>query len=180
MKKLCIILLLALVACSQDDSASEERVNMIIDHYYEMGVGVGPVPVLRVQEGDQIGADQFQFFYGGITGFEFEPGFIYELEVLKRNVENPPADAPSIEYILLNEVSKMPVSASTTFEMTVKGFGTEFVTVESNGAYSFLSFIPLDCQQRCNELEAAIQNDAQVIGLFEHDGNGGVVLIDIL
>ncbi|ARN78270.1 hypothetical protein BST97_09855 [Nonlabens spongiae] len=180
MKKLAILLLLALAACSNDDSADEERVNMIIDHHYEMGVGVGPVPVLRVQEGDQIASNQFQIFYGGITGFNFEPGFVYELEVLKRNVENPPADAPSIEYILVNEVSKMPVPANTTFEMKIKDFGTEFVISETDGTYNFLSFIPLDCQQRCNELEQAIQNNSQVVGVFEHDGNGGVVLIDIL
>ncbi len=180
MKKLAILLILTLTACTNDDSAGEERVNMIIDHHYEMGVGVGPVPVLRVQEGEQVAADQFQIFYGGIAGFDFEPGFVYELEVLKRNVENPPADAPSIEYVLVNEISKVPVPAKTTFEMTIKGFGTEFVISETDGTYNFLSFIPLDCQQRCNELELAIENNSQVAGVFKHDGNGGVVLIDIL
>ncbi|MBE9524667.1 MAG: META domain-containing protein [Chloroflexi bacterium] len=47
-------------------------------------------------------------FYNQITGFTFEPGYEYELIVEERQVENPPADAPSLAWHLVEITSKTP------------------------------------------------------------------------
>jgi Domain of unknown function (DUF4377) len=44
--------------------------------------------------------------YGGISGFDFIPGYTYRLRVLETKVENPPADGSAIGYTLLKVISK--------------------------------------------------------------------------
>ena len=56
---------------------------------------------------------EWEHFYGQIEGFNFEKGYEYELIVREEKVENPPADAPSVIYKLVKEVSKRKVDLPT-------------------------------------------------------------------
>ncbi len=69
-------------------------------------VGVAPQKCLLVKEDP---AGDYQFFYSNIVGFEWEAGFEYELRVRVTEVENPPADASSLSYELIEVVNKTPV-----------------------------------------------------------------------
>lgn len=72
-------------------------------------VGVAPQTCLLVKESPD--AD-YQFFYSNIDGFNYEPGYEYELLVQVDPVENPPADGSSLSYTLVEEVSKTPVETT--------------------------------------------------------------------
>jgi len=61
---------------------------------------------LLVQKGNQIGTEQWDYFYDSIEGFEYEEGFQYDLDVLINAIENPPADASSIRYQLIRLIRK--------------------------------------------------------------------------
>jgi len=50
---------------------------------------------------------EWQNFYDQIEGFEWEPGYTYELRVAVHQVENPPADASSLRYELIEVVDKV-------------------------------------------------------------------------
>ena len=47
-----------------------------------------------------------ELFYGDIVGFVYEPGSRYELRIREIPIQNPPADASSIRYELIEEISK--------------------------------------------------------------------------
>ncbi|MGB5983534.1 MAG: DUF4377 domain-containing protein [Nonlabens sp.] len=176
----CIFLLLVsflIISCNSDDDDSEV-VSLKLDHHYAIGFTLDAIPTLRFQEGDAIGGDEWFNFYNGVTGLDYEPGFIYDLRVRKRMIPNPPADTSSIEYILIDLVSKTPVSPQTTFEMDLKGFGQNFI-VQENNSYSFLYSIPLDCQILCRSMENMLSMQDEVVGVFTHDGNGGVRLQEL-
>lgn len=66
-------------------------------------VGVAPQKCLLVKKGD---AKNWEFFYSGIDGFNYEPGYEYVLDVKEEKRENTPADVSSIKYTLVKEVSK--------------------------------------------------------------------------
>jgi hypothetical protein len=68
-------------------------------------VGVAPMKCLQIRESR--GAD-WTLFYSQIEGFDYEEGYDYELRVRLEEVENPPADAASIRYELVELVSKTP------------------------------------------------------------------------
>lgn len=65
--------------------------------------GVGPQKCLLVKKGTD---PNWEFFYSSIDGFNYEPGYEYVLEVKEEKLENVPADASSIKYALVKEVSK--------------------------------------------------------------------------
>jgi heat shock protein HslJ len=66
-------------------------------------VGVGPQKCLLVKENPD---DDWTMYYDQIQGFDYEPGYEYELRIVEEEVENPPADASSIRWTLVEVVSK--------------------------------------------------------------------------
>ncbi len=69
-------------------------------------VGVAPQECMQVRESQD---KEWTLFYGQITGFEYEPGYEYELRVSETKIDNPPADASSLETILVEVVSKTAI-----------------------------------------------------------------------
>ena len=68
--------------------------------------GAGPMKCMMVRTGDE---KEFSYFYSPIEGFTFEEGFTYELKVEVTDVDNPPADASSKRYRLIEVISKTKV-----------------------------------------------------------------------
>lgn len=67
--------------------------------------GVGVMQCMLVREDPE---DEWNFFYDGIEGFAYEPGYDYTLFIGWREVENPPADGSSRAYWLIRVVEKTP------------------------------------------------------------------------
>lgn len=65
--------------------------------------GVVPMKCLQVKEKT---SDNWNNFYSNIDGFTYEPGFEYILKVKTEKIDNPPADASSVKYTLIKQVSK--------------------------------------------------------------------------
>jgi hypothetical protein len=93
---------------SQELIPEESKINMMVNSYTVDCVGETAGICLLVQEGDMIGTGKWEnFFYSdSIEGFNYEPGYIYGLQVKKTEVENPPAGGSSIRYELVKIVSK--------------------------------------------------------------------------
>ena len=69
-------------------------------------VGSAPQKCLLIKENPN---DDYTYFYSHIEGFEWEAGYEYELRVKVTENDNPPADASSLHYQLVEVVSKTPV-----------------------------------------------------------------------
>jgi len=79
--------------------------------------GVAPQKCMLLKENSE---DEYTYFYDQIEGFDYEEGYEYELVVKQEQVENAPADASAIKWILVEVVSKEPVTEteSATLENT--------------------------------------------------------------
>ncbi len=66
-------------------------------------VGIGPRKCMEVRETPM---GEWAYFYDGIEGFTLEEDYLYTLKVKISNVPNPPADAFSKHYRLLELISK--------------------------------------------------------------------------
>jgi len=73
--------------------------------------GEGPQECYQVKETPE---GEWQLFYDEIAGFQWEPGYIYELRVNVYQVENPPAGGSSLRYELVEVASKTLVETSNT------------------------------------------------------------------
>ena len=49
--------------------------------------------------------------YGGIEGFEYQPGYEYRLRIKAEQLPDPPQDGSSIRYTLLEQISKAPATS---------------------------------------------------------------------
>lgn len=65
--------------------------------------GVAPMKCLQVKEKQ---SENWTNFYSNIEGFTYEPGYEYVLKVKTEKIANLPADASSIKYTLIKQVSK--------------------------------------------------------------------------
>ncbi|CAK7061995.1 MAG: hypothetical protein KER_02650 [Kerstersia gyiorum] len=59
--------------------------------------GVAPQTCYRVRDSKD---SPWQLFYGEIAGFDFQPGTSYLLRINEIQVDQPPADAPSVRWVL--------------------------------------------------------------------------------
>lgn len=117
MKKIGLFLISVITLFSACNNA-KDTVTMTVASEKRMAMGVAPMEVLLVKEGD---ATDWSFFYSNIEGFNYEPGYEYVLEVKKEAIENPtPADASSIKYTLVKEVSKVEKTSENMLEDVVK------------------------------------------------------------
>ena len=102
MKPLFTFLLSLVLLASCQKEAFETKTLMVADHQVDC-VGEAPQQCLLIKERE---SDNWQFFYGGIEGFDYEPGFEYKLEVKVYDVKNPPADGSSKRYVLKRIINK--------------------------------------------------------------------------
>ena len=100
MKYLLFILVLSCTSVQSE----EIRTLYIADHLADC-TGVSKQKCMLVKESLE---EDWTYFYDGISGFDYEEGYSYELRVKVQEVENPPADASNIRYTLSELVSKTP------------------------------------------------------------------------
>jgi heat shock protein HslJ len=98
-------LFLAVIGCQDQDQPQRET--WWINSAKVDCTGVGPMSCYQIQKGKEIKAEEWSLLYDEISGFEFEPGFIYQLEIEVSEKATPvPADASSLSYKLIDVVSK--------------------------------------------------------------------------
>lgn len=102
-----LVLLLALLLAACDGATDSSEKTIYVGPELVDCVGVAPQQCLQVKESPE--AD-YELFYGQIEGFTFEEGYEYELVIREEQVENPPADASSIRWVLVEEVSRTPAA----------------------------------------------------------------------
>lgn len=107
---LALVPILALAACTAPSPtpAGIEKTIFVGPELVDC-VGVAPQQCMQIKENPE---GEYTLFYGTIEGFEFEPGYTYELRVLVTEVPNPPADSSSLKYSLIEELSKTPAAPS--------------------------------------------------------------------
>lgn len=185
MKNLIRIILaflpLCILSCDNDDN-----IEMRVNHYQQpVSAGNGWYLGLNVQEGDEIGKDKWYYFYYNIAGFEYELGYVYDIEVQKKQIAaSEVMDAPSVKYTLVRVISKTKVPEETTFDirLTIKYGGGEydqFIAKDSTSTYYLLEKTKIDCGDLYESLEENIENQTDLVGTFTHVNDTTIRLIDL-
>lgn len=101
-------LALGLTACSStapEPSSDGEVVRMWVEPDLAECVGVAPMMCLQVAYTED---GPTELFYDSIAGFDHVEGTSYVLDVEVAEVPDPPADASSLSYTLVDVVSQTP------------------------------------------------------------------------
>lgn len=178
-KQILLLMILGIfLSCSKDNKDHQaQTIEMRINHFQGTGFAVGPVLTLLVQEGDNIGTDNWSRFYSNIQGFNYEPGTIYNLSVKVEPIDKPPLDGSSEKYTLLKVISTQKVDNETLFNIDLKRYGENFVT--TNTGFKLLNQINIDCNNHCDELETILQDQDYVVGTFKRVSNNEIKLMEL-
>ena len=65
--------------------------------------GVAPMMCMLVAESED---GEYEYFYDEIAGFDYQEGTSYVIDVEITEVEDPPADASSLEYTLVEIIEE--------------------------------------------------------------------------
>ena len=115
---------------AEKPEAQPEEISLYVGPQRVPCEGEGPQECYQVKETPD---GEWQLFYDEIEGFEWEPGYEYELRVNVYQVENPPAGGSSLRYELVEVVSKTPVEVEN-----ITGIDPDSVTINSfNLPYSY-------------------------------------------
>ena len=100
----CIILTLS---CSSDDENNSIEL-FWVDSARVNCTGAFEQLCYLIQNNEIVIDDDWNFLYDSIDGFDsqYEEGFIYRIKVRREFISNPPADASSYIYSLIEIISK--------------------------------------------------------------------------
>lgn len=135
-----------LSACNLTKKANEKTI-YIGAETKPCTVGVSQKECLQVKwSKDQT---EWELFDGDIEDFTYEKGNEYELLISEEKVENPTAEAVSMKYKLIKEVSKNKVEITST--ITPKPFTSTHVFTAKYEGISFHKCmgLTLDCPEKC-------------------------------
>ncbi|MBF8149415.1 DUF4377 domain-containing protein [Winogradskyella sp. F6397] len=179
MKKhlLLLITIALLCACSNDDIVSSKITTMRVNHYQNTAMALDPVLSLLVQYDDNIGTEGWNNLYTTIDGFDYVPGYMYDISVRIDQIGNPAADAGSYEYTLLEVIAVQEVPTETEFEIILKLNDYVFITTDSG--YQLLNQIDIDCNTLCDDLNVTLESQDIVVGTFKHLDDGDIQLLEI-
>ena len=86
---------------------TEDRI-LDIDSQMADCVGVAPRKCLRVRSADDSGKSPWELWYAHIDGFDWKPGVEYRVKIHGEPVANPPADASSMRWTLVEVIRETP------------------------------------------------------------------------
>lgn len=160
------LVVVAASGCDLVGLGGPTRTTLTVQHHAVECVGVWIQPCLLVQQAGQSG---FGFLYHGIEGFEYEWGFVYELEIEEHHVPNPPADGSSIRRVLRTERSRSPVPQGTEFDVVLTG-GLAPVELVGPGRYRYVWWPDYVCAPgvACQDLALELDAGKRVHFRFAH------------
>lgn len=113
-----------LIGCSNgttDEETTGLEKEVFVAHFQVPCTGVAEQECLMVRESADA---EWELRYDPIVGFEYEAGYDYRLTIREETVEDPPADASSIRWILIEALEKTPVDPVRSAGITVDGVWT--------------------------------------------------------
>ena len=107
MKSLAPFLLcLFLFQCKKEDEPITER--LLVNAYKVPCTGFIPQECYLVKQGEDFPDGEWTYFYSAIEGFDYTPGYIYDIEAKKIERNPVPQDVGRFRYIFYRLVSKTP------------------------------------------------------------------------
>lgn len=90
------------------DSASDTQIYWVSGTKAECDAGAGKMQCLQVHKGADLENADWEYFYTGIEGFNFEEGYLKKIEVKEEKIDpaQMPADASSVKYTMVKELEK--------------------------------------------------------------------------
>ncbi|MBI9035068.1 MAG: DUF4377 domain-containing protein [Bacteroidales bacterium] len=173
------VLLVGVITIGIYSCKKEEKANLKINHYMTSCIGTQP-QLCYLQKEDVAEADNWEYGYDEIIGFEYEWGYVYELKVKIKDIENPPIDASDKEIHLEQIVSKQKVDSELTFEIPLRDeFMDAYFTNSTEYGLQLVLGINIEFEGPTleDEFTEHVYSEGGITGIFKHKNNSTIVLV---
>lgn len=119
------------------------------------------------------GQEEWEYFYDEIQGLDYEWGYIYTLEVSRKNIDNPPQDASSLLTKVEQVQKKEAVAAGTVFELPLQVDGQRMLD-NRTGAWRYFDAITVNVPTEWADLA-----QKSSIGVFQHGEKQTLILSSV-
>lgn len=159
-----ICILLSNIACIKDTVSSdvqETALTVTINHYLITSIAGDDAGLCYLRKSEyNSDPDNWENFCADISGFEYQWGYVYSLNVLERKItdDNPDYNyLPRYEYKFITQISKEKVDYTrpeNQFTLVVKTELYNWIT-KNNNTYYLLNKVKIDCETngQCADLE---------------------------
>lgn len=171
---LAAALLATVSACSAFEPDPPVQRMLLVQHHTAECMGPWHQLCLLVKAPTE---PEFLRHYGGIHGFEYRWGHVYEIEVEDHRIANPPQDGSSVRTVLRRVVSRQQVPPETEFDMFLTGGEGRIVEVAPD-RYRFYEAAEFTCPAgaACADLRSQIAAGARIRYRFQHSATSEVPL----
>jgi len=110
MKLFSLVLLILLQSCPKPQTETILTTRLLVESYTVTCQGFVEQQCYLVKEGDAIPNGEWSLFYEIIDGFDYTPGFRYEIEVFKTKRDPLIQDVGEYQYTFVSLISKEVVN----------------------------------------------------------------------
>ncbi|MEM7208815.1 MAG: DUF4377 domain-containing protein [Pseudomonadota bacterium] len=162
------LVLFGLVGCGGGAGSDDSNASTVELNFHRNGcIGESTSLCLQVADGD----DSYLNFYDAIDGFTFEWGYRYTLRIAATEIEDPPADASSIQYSLLEQIARTAATDAGEFDVMVLATDLNIERRESD-LYLLNGEKLFDCDAvTCASLDALMSQEFAATMVFSLDTN---------
>jgi len=153
---------------------------MVVDHYQATAINNESF-VYRTQSGSNIGTSTWYDQDENIKGLDYEPGYVYDIDVIVEITDTPNGDASPPIYTLKKINTKTKVADGTTFEIFLRRPNFLYLTGNTNVGLKILNKYTIDCGTSCMPLNQALAiYKNTIIGTFTHKTDGSYLLTSLV
>ncbi|PWD99687.1 hypothetical protein DDZ16_09590 [Marinilabilia rubra] len=136
-----------------------------------------------IQEGEEIGSEIWHPLLNTISGFDYELGYVYEIAVIKNEIDETLIDNPGVEYACERVISKTRAPENATFQLTIainytNGFES-LVEKNEESHYTLMGETVIEAGEFYNTLEESIENQHGLRGTFSHMDDQSICLVGL-
>jgi hypothetical protein len=168
-------------ACKKSTPQTETKeIRLIVSHYQRTVMANGPWLAYVAQIGSDIGTGSWGNLFENIDGFIYEPGYMYDLNVIVQTFPNPSGNGTSTIVELKTINNKVKVADDTSFEIYLTLNQINFVTGNANTGFKILDKINIDGGTLLNDLTQALASSpSEIVGKFVHNPDGSYLLKEL-
>ena len=173
-----VALLLLITSGCGNSSDSSKTAELYLNHYksecnsFELAMCLQS----RINENDE-----WSYLNNPIEGFDYEWGYNYKVRVKIEEIDNPPEDASSLTYTLLEIIEKIKEPTTTLFNVAVSRTNG-LIEKESEKIYTIYNDKEIECiDADCETIDSLIAQDKAILFEVKHqtDTEGPLLLEQI-
>ncbi|MFC2123457.1 DUF4377 domain-containing protein [Bacteroidota bacterium] len=174
---LSLMIILGVFSCERIFWMNKETIR--INHYRQSCGGVGAHLCYLAQKENKIGSFEWTYF-SGVRGFNYEWGYVYDIEIKRKKMSDNIADAGEYSYKLIEVLDKQRAGPDEEFEIYLFLGPEPCVYGDTVEGFTLFDEMDIDCGDLCIDLSNMLDTAKLLTGVFKHKDEETIELMKLI